>query len=396
MEFSISNTCNLACVMCNGEWSSVIRSRREKLPPLPKVYGDRFFEDLRKYLPHLRQLKVLGGEPFLQQESFRIWDMLIEQNLQTPCHVTTNGTIYNERVERVLDHLPVYFSISMDGATKETVERVRVNANYEQLLENFKKFHAYARRRDTGVNLTYCLMTVNWQDFGDYLLFADDWDCDVFVNTVIHPPQFSLYELPAEQLEPIVRAMQEQSKSLEPRLRRNKAVWFNEVDRLRHRYENSRDPVMSFVPGSLAQQPSAGLLPVLAPNQLELEKNAAAKLRHWSEETIYGLICDPSDVVVDLVGGAEEFFGLSRSDCLGRPIDQIYAQLRGHFGQMTGVVRKVGEPYSERWFGFTSMNLQPTSLRMITFPRAVDSGPAGTITLASVKRQALIPARGGD
>ena len=72
MEFAISNECNLECVMCSGEWSSRIRARREHLPPVPHVYGEEFFADLRKYLPHLHRAKFLGGEPFLIESNFRI------------------------------------------------------------------------------------------------------------------------------------------------------------------------------------------------------------------------------------------------------------------------------------------------------------------------------------
>ncbi len=35
MEFSLTNTCNLACVMCNGDWSSTIRAKREGRDPDP-------------------------------------------------------------------------------------------------------------------------------------------------------------------------------------------------------------------------------------------------------------------------------------------------------------------------------------------------------------------------
>ncbi|MEZ5322516.1 MAG: SPASM domain-containing protein [Microthrixaceae bacterium] len=63
LELSISNTCNLQCVMCNGEWSSSIRSQREHREPLPTVYGDRFFEELVEFVPHLRRVKVLGASP---------------------------------------------------------------------------------------------------------------------------------------------------------------------------------------------------------------------------------------------------------------------------------------------------------------------------------------------
>ena len=31
LEFELINTCNLECVMCTGEYSSLIRAKREKL-----------------------------------------------------------------------------------------------------------------------------------------------------------------------------------------------------------------------------------------------------------------------------------------------------------------------------------------------------------------------------
>jgi MoaA/NifB/PqqE/SkfB family radical SAM enzyme len=135
IEFAGSNTCNFECVMCSGEFSSLIRVGREGLPPLPAMYSDAFFEDLRQFLPHLRMAKFLGGEPFLATECFRIWDTILEEGLRTPCHVTTNGSQYNGKVERVLDALPVSLSVSLDGATKKTVESIRINCDYDRLLE---------------------------------------------------------------------------------------------------------------------------------------------------------------------------------------------------------------------------------------------------------------------
>lgn len=232
MEFSVSNTCNLECIMCRGEWSSSIRTRREHLPPLPKAYGEEFFHDLRKYLPHLKQAKFLGGEPFLAQESLRIWEMMVDDGLSIPCHVTTNGTQYNARVERIINALPVSFAISFDGTTKETVEKVRVNANFEEVLANFKRFHAYAKSRGTTVSLTFCLMRQNYHEFGDYCLFADEWGCNVFVNTVIQPPEYGLYTLPVEELRPIVAVMSKQAETILPRLGRNRRVFEGELRRL--------------------------------------------------------------------------------------------------------------------------------------------------------------------
>jgi MoaA/NifB/PqqE/SkfB family radical SAM enzyme len=235
MEFSISNACNLECIMCDGEHSSAIRAQREKRPAMARLYTDEILETFRKYLPHLNQAKFLGGEPFLVTEHYKIWDMMIEDGLKTLCHVTTNGTQYNERVERMLAQLPFGFAISLDGASKSTIERVRVNTNYEELMRNTRRFRNYARAAKTPFSLTYCLMRPNWQELGDFCLMADDWDCPVGINTVLHPQPLSLYSLPVEELRKILAVMEKQAARLDSQLRRNKAVWFDEFERIRRK-----------------------------------------------------------------------------------------------------------------------------------------------------------------
>jgi MoaA/NifB/PqqE/SkfB family radical SAM enzyme len=233
MEFSISNTCNLECVMCAGYASSAIRANREKLPPLAKAYHDAFFIQLEKYLPHLHRAKFLGGEPFLQRECFRIWEAMIRQGLRIPCHATTNGTQWNATVERILSKLPFELAISMDGFTKRTVESIRIHVVYETLLANFRAFHAYARENKTGISLTFCLMRQNWRELGEFCAFADEWDCPVFVNTVKRPPECSLFTLSANDLKQIVEEMEKEASSLLPKLKMNGAVWLGELERLR-------------------------------------------------------------------------------------------------------------------------------------------------------------------
>ena len=235
MEFSISNVCNLECIMCRGMWSSAIRARREKLPALPHLYSDAFFDSLRKYLPHVKQLKFLGGEPFLIAEYYKLWDLMIEDDLVTPCHVTTNGTQYNDKIERVLEQVPMGFAVSLDGVTKETVERVRVNASYEEVMANAVRFRDYARARKTSFAITFCLMRQNWQEFGDFCLLGDSWDCMVGLNTVVQPPGFGIYDLPPEELRKVLEGMEAQVPRLDKELTLNRAMWFGELERIRAR-----------------------------------------------------------------------------------------------------------------------------------------------------------------
>jgi MoaA/NifB/PqqE/SkfB family radical SAM enzyme len=244
MEFSISNSCNLECVMCTGVYSSAIRARREKLPPVASVYSDAFIESLRKYLPHLDRVKFLGGEPFLITEYYKIWDMMVDVAPHVRCHITTNGTQYSRRVEKFMEKLNFAFAVSLDGATKETVESIRVNANFDEQMVILKRLRDYTLDRKTDLSLTFCFMRQNWHEFGEFCLFADEWGCPVGINTVNNPPEFSVNNLPAPELRKIVSTMESQAVRLDSLLKRNRGIWFAELDRLRLKCERmERSPV---------------------------------------------------------------------------------------------------------------------------------------------------------
>jgi sulfatase maturation enzyme AslB (radical SAM superfamily) len=233
IELSISNSCNLECVMCSGDFSSAIRTRRDHLPPRPRIYPEDFPTMLRKYIPHLNSIKFLGGEPFLVPEYYQIWNMMVEDGLTIECHLTTNGTQYNSRIEKIMEALPMSFAVSLDGASKRTVESIRVNANYEEQMKILRIFREYTKRKKTDLSLTYCFMRQNWHEFGEYCLFADELECSVGVNTVNYPAEFAVYNLPTAELGKILTEMERQSIGLATRLTQNKKIWFDELERVR-------------------------------------------------------------------------------------------------------------------------------------------------------------------
>lgn len=234
LDFTMSNTCNLACVMCYGVLSSTIRAHRDRLPPLPRVYGDGFFDDLRPFLDRLQHTTFMGGEPFLAAENFRVWDMMIEQRVTPRVHVITNGTQWNPRIERVLEALPMEVSVSIDGTTPATVEAVRVNAKFATVMANTARFHEYTRRRGTRMSLMFCLMRQNWREFGAYLRLADGMDVDVDLNVVVDPVDCSLHTLPASALAEVVTALErEGERERFAELPRNGWVWRRSLEDLR-------------------------------------------------------------------------------------------------------------------------------------------------------------------
>lgn len=237
LELALGNTCNLQCVMCNGSLSSAIRSRREGLAPLRSPYDDAFFADLETLLPGLRRVKFLGGEPFLVTEHHRVWDLLERHNPRLPCHVTTNGTIWNARVESVLERFPVSFAISIDAVDPATFAAIRCGADLATVRANLDRFQGYCADAGTQLTLAFSLMTGNWREMGELLVWAAGRDLDVYVNTVTHPSPHSLHRLPLPRLREVVRHLEGTTPFLLGRLGRNTGVWHSQLAELRARVE---------------------------------------------------------------------------------------------------------------------------------------------------------------
>lgn len=233
LELAMSNTCNLQCAMCNGDWSSSIRTKRDGLPPLPKVYDDAFFEELESFLPHLFRLKFLGGEPFLASETLRVMEMLVEGGYRPKVHVTTNGTQWTPRVRRLFDELPIEVAVSLDAATPEVYEQVRIGSSWDLVQENLDHF----QERAAHVTVTYCLMTTNWQDFGAFCQQADARGIGCAVNVVTEPAHMSLYRLPKAELAEVIAGLDRIDREIGSTLTLSRATWQGELVKLRGRLQ---------------------------------------------------------------------------------------------------------------------------------------------------------------
>ena len=236
LQFSLHNTCNLACVMCGADRSSRIRTQRSSLPPLPHAYGETFFEQIQPFLEHAGAVDFSGGEPFLVREHHRIWDLLIELDDRPLCSLTTNGTIWNERVEHVLDHLDNHISVSIDGMTPETLESIRVGASFDTVMRNIDRFLTYTRERGTILTMSWSLMATNWWELGMAARFAEERGIQLKVQTVIEP-EFGVQRLPTAELRVVVETMEAESTHLVDELDLNRDMWVREVGRLRQELE---------------------------------------------------------------------------------------------------------------------------------------------------------------
>jgi len=235
IDFELSNTCNLECIMCRGELSSSIRRNREKRPPIPQFYDEEFVNQLNEFIPHLKSSHFLGGEPFLIPLYFSMWERIIALNPQIEVSVQTNATILTPRVQRILDALPISISISIDSFVKETYQHIRKNANYEKVMKNIVAFRDYCRMKGTSMTVSYCPMQQNWHELPSAVEFCNDLDIFIFFNTVTFPYECALMSLPSTELDEII-AVLSAAKLPEntPIQRRNKQSYQNALGQIQY------------------------------------------------------------------------------------------------------------------------------------------------------------------
>jgi MoaA/NifB/PqqE/SkfB family radical SAM enzyme len=204
LEFELSNKCNLECDMCNGFFSSSIRANRENLPPLPMLYDAAFVEQLKPFIPHLKRAKFLGGEPFLIDIYYDIWELFIQLNPTCELSITTNAAVLTAKALRIIEKLNCQIVVSFDSISKATYESIRVNATFERTLENLEKIVEINQRKGKPLALAVCPMVSNWREIPEIVAFANQRGMTVGYNTVLFPVNSSLKHLPEPQQTRIV------------------------------------------------------------------------------------------------------------------------------------------------------------------------------------------------
>ena len=205
MEFEADDICNLQCVMCTGEYSSAIRKNRENKWPHENFYGQNFVAQLQPYLKNLKDAKFNGGEPFLSPLYHKIWTDIISFNPDCRISVQTNGTILNDTIKDFLYKGNFHITVSLDALEKDLYERIRVNANYDKVIENIAFFKNYCHEKTNYFGIAVCPMRLNWQEMPNLVKFANENKAKIHFHTVWFPPSLALWNLGLKKLNDIYK-----------------------------------------------------------------------------------------------------------------------------------------------------------------------------------------------
>lgn len=228
------NTCNFACRMCNPVTSSTWYADGYQLERAGLTssswYDDNhqstahsvsfneytrtfenvrnsfnrdntdFWDTLKSWIANLVFIDIYGGEPFLTPALF---DLLehgattgASKNVELALH--TNASVFNQHYLDILSHYKrVQFRISLDSDDPGELEYIRHKANFDQVVENGRKFKQFFENHsNVDVGVTCTITPFNVYDIDRILLnLRNMFDMPV-VKNVVNTPEYDVRHLP--------------------------------------------------------------------------------------------------------------------------------------------------------------------------------------------------------
>ena len=134
LRMDIINKCNLQCVMCHYSDPSI--SRRKSVYISAEQF-ESWFSSVGGFVKEI--MLSCGDEPLMSKHFVEIIAQAGKYSASMDVGLCTNAMLMKDRVRKaLLTHGVTFILFSIDGAVKETVERIRVKSRFEQIVANIK------------------------------------------------------------------------------------------------------------------------------------------------------------------------------------------------------------------------------------------------------------------
>jgi sulfatase maturation enzyme AslB (radical SAM superfamily) len=119
-------------------------------------------------------------------------------------NVTTNGTIFNQRVSSFLQKANVNITVSVDSFVSNTYNEIRVGADFTQTLSNVYKFAEICHINKTQFTITVCPMIINAFEIPEIVNICNEQNWNWNFNTVLKPWYHALWSLEKSKIQEII------------------------------------------------------------------------------------------------------------------------------------------------------------------------------------------------
>lgn len=214
IEWFLGNVCNLRCITCAPDRSSSWNQDAEVVGYKKSAIKKLGIDELKKYLPKLKKIKLIGGEPLLHKEFEQILEEVILSGNSNGMHIicNSNRTLFPE--EKILSLLKKFKLIELDlsldgiGNVNEYIRhptkciKVEENLNkFIELAQNQKNVVLYITCTISAYNTMYIAEIYDWWKTRIKNLKSQRIRSAICWNYVLSPKHMSTFILPQQMRE---------------------------------------------------------------------------------------------------------------------------------------------------------------------------------------------------
>jgi len=160
LAIEITNRCNLRCMHCY-------------LPAGEAAEEELTTEEIKELIKSAKELgarsvSIGGGEPLMRYDYLEIINYALSIGLLVA--LGTNGTLIDEEIAKTLSKLPIKIQISLDGAKKETHDRIRGNGSFDSAVRGLDKLIERGMEKD--IVIAFTPMSLNVEEVPELIDFA--------------------------------------------------------------------------------------------------------------------------------------------------------------------------------------------------------------------------------
>ena len=166
--------CNLKCPMCAREMDQSFHKGKD--------IHDKIFEMAKPYFDLCDGVQLFGwNEPLMDKKIFD--KMKIIRDSGANIHFNTNLTYLTKEVAQKILDIPVYhIGLSIDAATKEVYESIRIGADFDEIRENAKYLVNLKKERGQELphlQIVFTAIKSNLDELPKMPAFAKDLGIDI-------------------------------------------------------------------------------------------------------------------------------------------------------------------------------------------------------------------------
>lgn len=170
LDLRLNGTCNLSCTMCDV-WSQ----------PRGNYSEANFWSNARSSLfPNLFEVDLLGGEPFIQQDTFKAIREVIKVNPDCRFSFITNANFpLVPKLFQTLDRIILHrIQVSVDSLRPKIYSTIRKKGDLNLLLKNIDILHKYRldRKQKFILKFSMVVMRTNWIEIPNFISYCRRYD----------------------------------------------------------------------------------------------------------------------------------------------------------------------------------------------------------------------------